>query len=352
MDTRTLFDAPAETEEAAVVLVAPPPAPQPVAKAAAPVATGPVLLAVDGNSVAHRAFHAYARDDGRPDVERSGMARYGFLALLAGLCDKVRPDALVVGFDCRDESCRRDVYPEYKEGRNERDPLLTSFMAEIPIIVRSLGVHVIVPPGWEADDVVASAAAAAESGGWRCVVATSDKDSFALVSDRTTVLRLRSGLDNAEEVTPDSLLRDVGVPPDRYVELAALRGDPSDNLPGVRGIGPARAAALLNEFPALDVSSDELLGVKSILGAAAGKALLDDLASDTSVFRRNVGLMSVRRDLPVDLGDCTMRTLTPAQIESVLDSWGLTSLTARLAVAIGVLPAEPPPPGDEDAPVG
>jgi len=351
MQALSLFD----VESAAGTATLPPPAGAlpaavvPRARAGPPVPrpAGPVLLAVDGNSLAHRAFHAYSAGDG---LAADRTPRHGFLALLAAVCDRTAPEGIVVGFDCRDRSARRDRHPEYKANRAPKDPALHALLDETPALLGALGVAVVVVEGWEADDVVASAAAHAEAAGWRCVVATSDRDAFALVSDRTLVLRLRSGMDNAIEVTPRRLRADLGVEPRQYVEYAALRGDVSDNLPGIRGVGPSKAAALLAAYPTVAAAAADPLGCRSVLGRALGQALLDDLADPaTSVFRRNVELMSVRRDLPLDL-EATRRSADPWQVAERLRAWGLPGLTGRMAVAVGMRPEAPPPVGDADAP--
>lgn len=356
MDPLSLFDAdlaplvgaestpPAAPARGAPVPVAGhrPPAP------AAPPA-GPLLLAVDGNSLAHRAFHAYgAIGLGGGGEDRSAL--YGFLALLTALHDKTGPTGVVVGFDCREASDRKERYPAYKANRPAKDPALHALLDLVPALLADLGVAVVTEHGWEADDVVGSAAAAARVAGWRCVVATSDRDAFALVDDTTTVLRLRSGLDNAVVVDPARLRRDQGVEPGQYVELAALRGDTSDNLPGVDGIGPARAAALLQAFPTVAAAGADPIGCRSVIGRRPGQALLDDLADPpASVFHRNVALMTIRTDLPVMPEACRPRVL-PQQIGERLDGWGLGRLAARAAVTLGARPAGPPPLTDADAP--
>ena len=356
----SLFDAPLERGTPprppgvrADVLVAPPPAPVRPATPPAPAATrparppggagvspvmkAPVLLAVDGNSLAHRAFHAYGAE----------MAHYGFIALLAAVCDRAAPERLVVGFDCRVASWRRDRYTDYKSQRAAKDPALSALLDDAPLLLTDLGIHVMCVEGWEADDVVGSAAAAAEAAGWRCVVATSDRDAFALVSETTTVLRLRSGMDNALEITPWSLRDDVGVGPEQYLEFSALRGDTSDNLRGIPGFGPSRAATLLRAFPTVDAAAADPIGCRSVLGRPWGQVLLDDLADpSTSVFRRNVELMAIRRDLPLDLDACRRRS-TPLHLAQRLAAWDLRGLDTRLALAVALLPESPPPP---DAP--
>ena len=308
------------------------------------------MLVVDGNSVAHRAFHAYAADELTDAGGRPRGAVYGFLALLCGICDRVSPDAVVVGFDSHGSSARKLRFPGYKAQRPDGDPALAMQMDDLACLLDRLGVAVLVPEGWEADDVLGSGAAAAEAGGWRAVLATSDRDSFGLVSETTTVLRLGSGLDRASEITPAVLASTVGVHPRQYVEFAALRGDTSDNLPGVPGVGAKRAAALLREYPTVAEAVGDPFGCRSVLGRPAGQALIDDLADPVaSIFLRNVDLMTIRRDLPIDL-ETARPSATPDAIERHLLAWELPTLVRRVTIALSVRPELPPPPGDADAP--
>lgn len=345
MESLSLFDAPAA--EAPSVVLAAPPAAVPAAAFRPPRPAAPVLLAIDGNSLAHRAFHAYGRVDealGRP---RGGL--YGFVALLCALSDKVAADGIVVGFDCRVSSWRKHRYAAYKANRVEKDPALYDLLDEAPTVLVELGVPVIVADGWEADDVVGSAAAQAASAGWRCVVATSDRDAFALIDDTTMVLRLRSGLDNAVEMTRTRLHRDFGILPEQYIEFAALRGDTSDNLPGISGIGPSRAAALLAAYATVAEAVADPLGCRSVLGKPLGQALIDDYISDASVFRRNVELMTIRRDVGVDIAAARL-SATAQQVADCLGRWELGALSTRATLALAArpepvpLPPQPPTP--------
>jgi 5'-3' exonuclease len=355
VDALSLFDADLRPVAPAAPAPATPSAPTAAPRNAVPPAprpappAGPTLLAVDGNSLAHRAFHAYgAIGLGGAGGDRSAL--YGFLALLTALHDKTDPDGIVVGFDCRTDSVRKDRHPGYKANRPDKDPALRALLDLAPALLADLGVPAVTAEGWEADDVVGSAASTAEAAGWRCVVATSDRDAFALISEATTVLRLRSGLDNAVAMDPARLRREIGVAPEQYVELAALRGDTSDNLKGVPGIGPARAAALLSAYPTVEAAAADPIGCRSVIGPGPGQALLDDLADEaTSVFLRNIALMTIRRDVPVDLDACRQRRSADA-LADTLDGWGLGHLAGRAAVALADRPSAIPPPTDADAP--
>ncbi|MGH8910370.1 MAG: 5'-3' exonuclease [Egibacteraceae bacterium] len=335
MEALSLFDADLRPAVPTVSAAAPPSAGQPSPQPRRPALPRlPVLLAIDGNSLAHRAFHAYPQ----------GLALRGFCSLLAAVADRAGGAGTVVGFDCAARSARRERWPSYKAQRPPKEAALRAVIASAEQLLRDLGVAVESVSGWEADDVLASAAATAEAAGWRCVLATSDRDAYAQVSDATTVLRLRAGLDHALEVTPRRLRAEVGVDPGQYVEFAALRGDVSDNLNGVPGVGRTRAAALLAAYPTVAAAAADPIGCRSVLGRPVGQALLDDLADPTtSRFLRNVDLMTVRRDLPIDLAGCR-RHIPPARIEDVLRARGLSGVAGRVAVALGARPDWPPPP--------
>jgi len=312
--------------------VAPEAAPSPPPGATAPPRTD--LLAVDGDGLAHRAFHAGA----------GGGPVAGFLSLLAGVAERAPAEGLLVAFDSRERSHRRERYPAYKAQRAEKPPELEALLLTLPEAAAELGLAVAVAEGWEADDVVASAAAAVESEGGRAVVATADRDALCLVSAATTVLALRGGGVAPVRMTPGRLRRDLGVDPAQYLEFAALRGDRSDNLPGVHGIGPRRAAALLAAYPSVAEAVADPLGCRSVLGPEVGQALLDDLASgEDSVFRRNVALMTPRRDLPVDLA-ASRRRPSAAHLSQRCSAWGVGRTAARLAAAVAARPEAPPPP--------
>ena len=333
MEALSLFDADLAPNTA---LAASPASMPGTAERPRPRPTGPripVLLAVDGNSLAHRAFHAYPMHE----------ALRGFCALLAAVADRAGPEATVVGFDCTEGSARRERWAGYKAQRPPKDVTLRVLIRSAEALLGELGVAVLRPEGWEADDVLASAAHTAETAGWRCVLATSDRDAYAQISDNTLVLRLRSGMDAAVEVTRERLRAEVGVDPEQYVEFAALRGDSSDNLDGVAGIGPARAAGLLRAYRTVAEAAADPIGCRSVLGRPAGQALLDDLADPpTSRFLRNVDLMTARRDLAVPLDGCR-RHVAPERIEELLAMRGLGGVAARMATAFGARPEWPPP---------
>ncbi len=234
---------------------------------------------LDGNSLTHRAYHAAATgrlldQDGRPVWALKGLV--GYAARAAAL---LRPDAMLIGFDCPDHSVRKDDYPGYKAHRPDKPADLVEQLLAAPVLLRTAGFGTVVHAAYEADDILASAASHARGAGWRSVVMTSDRDAFALIDATTSVLRVRNGgLDEAVLVTADSLAEVYGVHPWQYRDYAALRGDPSDNLPGVRGFGSATAARLLGAFGTLEAAwtaldNGDAQAVRTVVGEAASQHL-------------------------------------------------------------------------------
>lgn len=295
------------------------------------------VLVVDGNSLFHRAWHAYERSGMSNSAGRPVFGTYGFLALLSGISDKVVPDAIVVGFDDQRGSTRKARCQEYKATRGDKSPDLYVQMNDTHLALRELGVAVITPPGLEADDVLGSVAATAEQEGWRCVIATSDRDAFSLISATTTVLRLVSGLDNAVWMTPDVLVQTYGIRPEQYLDFAALRGDPSDNLAGVQGIGEKTAAKLLAGLGSLDSALDDLPMVATIAGPSVAKKLASPEAR--TAIDRNRDIMSINRTIPVDLQEATLRS-DAQKVGAVLRKLELPSLATRLTAALCRTPAQ------------
>jgi len=262
------------------------------------------LLAVDGNSLLHRSFHASARTGFHTADGRPMWAVRGLLSQLSAAVDRVCADAVVVGFDDPVSSVRRERWPTYKGHRDPKPRTLEDQLMASVEVLRELGVVVAVPSGLEADDVLASAAAYARSAGARTVLATSDRDSFALIDDNTKMLRiLNGGVDASPLLDPERLVMVTGVRPEQYLDFAALRGDASDNLPGVPGIGPKTAARLLVEFGSARAAFDDASGAgtrcRSVLGAATTRTL--GQPASRAVWELNCAAMAMVCDAPLGL---------------------------------------------------
>ncbi|MCW2522258.1 MAG: 5-3 exonuclease [Frankiales bacterium] len=234
-----------------------------------------LLLAVDGNSLVHRSFHALAATGMRSPDGAPMWAVRGLLTQLVAAVERIGPTAVVVGFDDPRASLRRDKWPQYKANRVEKLDSLVQQLELAVLVLRELGIQVIVPTGLEADDVLAAAARHASVTAGRTVIMTSDRDSFALIDDHTTVLRIiNGGVEASPLLSSARLYTKLGVTPAQYRDFAALRGDPSDNLPGVRGIGPKTAAKLLSALGSARAAFDDIdCGGEHVLRAVGAGAL-------------------------------------------------------------------------------
>jgi DNA polymerase-1 len=314
---------------------------------------------VDAPSLLHRNHHARAESALRDHGGRPAWALHGMLRQILEVVDQFAPDAVVFGLDDRAASVRTEAYPAYKAGRREKDPALVDQLERAGALLDALGLRTVTPPGLEADDVSASAAAWAERSGWNCVIVTSDRDSFAHISARTQVLRLISGgISGSPLLNPARLHTLYGIPAEHYLEYAALRGDVSDNLPGVPGIGEKSAPVLLSQMgsmravwadidhcdgatlvAALDSYCDET-GVRRI-GAGLLRRLTAAGARERYEF--NLAIMSGRTDLDLGLtpdvpGSPGLLPLHPDRVSRVVGHLGVPSTTQ---LALRVL-TEPP----------
>ncbi|MGI8680095.1 MAG: 5'-3' exonuclease [Jatrophihabitans sp.] len=282
--------------------------------------TGSVVLAVDGNSLVHRSFHAQAHS-GEPS-----WAVRGLLTQLVAAVERVRPVAVVVGFDDPDRSLRRERWPGYKANRTEKLDTLVEQLDDAVQAMRELGVAVVVPPGLEADDVLASTAAFARRSGARTVVVTSDRDAFTLIDDNTHVLRIiNGGVEASPVMTSERLVLLLGVRPEQYRDFAALRGDPSDNLPGVRGIGPRIGARLLTAFGSASAAFDDPAAVRARLGPGVARRMSDPAAR--VAWELNCQVMRMRDDLDLRLDlarGVGVLPLSPAAVEQAFRARRLT----------------------------
>jgi DNA polymerase-1 len=307
--------------------------------------TAPLLLVLDGNSLLHRAYHAAATGRLTDGTGRPVWAIKGLIGYLARATARLRPDAVMVGFDCPDHSARKDDYPGYKAHRPPKPDDLAEQIRAAPEVLRTAGVCTVLHPTWEADDVLASSAAHARHHGWRCVLVTSDRDAFSIIDAATSVLRIRNGgLDEAVMVTGASLAEVYGVHPWQYVDYAALRGDVSDNLRGVRGFGSATAARLLTVFGTVDaawaaIDAGDDHAVRAVVGDRA--AALTSPAT-REVVNRNRRLMRMRADLPVPSLDTARLPLNLAAMRRAFATRGINLGPSLWALTGGAPPAGSP----------
>src|SRR5262249_26086664 len=214
------------------------------------------LLVVDGDSLAHRAYHAlpksFRRAEGRP-----GNALLGFSNFLLRLWQSEQPRAVLVGWDSLDTlTYRHELLAGYQAGRVFDDDLLEQ-LDLLPDLVRAYGFAPAKAPGYEADDFLAAAVCKEEKRGGTALVVTSDRDSFQLASEQTTILQPTRGVSELARIGPSEGRERYGVEPAQVPGFIALRGDPSDKMPGARGVGPKTAASLLAQYDSLQAMLDD-----------------------------------------------------------------------------------------------
>ena len=214
------------------------------------------LLVVDGDSLAHRAYHAlpktFRRAEGKP-----GNALLGFSNFITRLWQSETPRAVVVGWDSLDTpTYRHELFAGYQGGREFDDDLLVQ-LDLLPELVRAFGFAAAKAPGYEADDFLAAAVQSEEKRGGNALVVTSDRDSFQLASEQTTVLTPTRGVSELARIGPAEVRERYGVDPHQVPDFIALRGDPSDKIPGARGVGPKTAASLLAQYGTLEAMLDD-----------------------------------------------------------------------------------------------
>src|SRR6266496_2356645 len=256
-------------------------------------------------------------------VGEPGEAVERVLAMLAKIGAEVRPTACVIGFDDPVHSLRRSRHPAYKAARPPKSMELLELLDEMPELLGSLGFSVVVPDALEADDVLGSAAALASRRLVAATLATGDQDAFALVRPTVRVLLMVAG-GRLEQVSPSWLRARYGVGPEQYPAFAALRGDSSDCLPGVRGIGAVTAAKLLGAYPDVEAAMADPAGVAGLLGAWVVEALV----SNRTTYELNRELMAIATDVPLDPAACGRR-LDRREVGEVLAERGLEDLADR-----------------------
>ena len=318
-----------------------------------------LLLAVDAPSLLHRNHHARAESDLRDGGGRPAWALHGMLRQILEVVDQFAPDAIVFGLDDRVSSEREAAYPAYKAGRAEKDAALVDQLERAGALLDALGLRTVTPAGLEADDVSASAATWAARHGWTCVIVTSDRDSFANISATTRVLRLINGGISASPLLDPARLRTLyGIAAEHYLEYAALRGDASDNLPGVPGIGERTAPVLLSQMGSMQAvwaDIDHCAGATLVatldsyceehglrrIGAGLLKRLTAEGARER--FEFNLALMSGRTDLDLGLTPDVPGTpgLLPLDPDRVARVVGYLGVSATTQLALRVL-TEPP----------
>jgi DNA polymerase I len=250
------------------------------------------VLLIDGHSMAYRAFFALPAENFTTASGQHTNAIYGFATMLLSLLTTEKPTHVAVAFDVSRTTFRSEIFPEYKANRAKTPDEFRSQMSYLHELVESFGISTFEIQGYEADDIIATIAKAAEKEGAQVLICTGDRDSFQLISDKTTVLYPKRGVSDLVRMNAQALLEKYGMTPEQYPDFAALRGDPSDNLPSVPGVGEKTAAKWIIEYGSLK----QLLAHVDDLGGKAGQSLKDCVTD----VERNRELTQLISTVPIE----------------------------------------------------
>jgi len=285
------------------------------------------LLLLDGHSLAYRAFFALPIENFSTVTGQPTNAVYGFTAMLINVLRDEKPTHLAVAFDRGEPTFRHEQYVEYKANRRETPEDFRSQLSLIFEVLDALGIRRLSAPGYEADDLIATLATQAAAEDMDVLIVTGDRDVLQLVSDRVTALMTRRGITEMTRFTPETVTEKYGLTPAQYPDFAALRGDPSDNLPGIPGVGEKTATKWIAEFGSLQALVDRVDEVKG----KAGDALREHLAG----VLRNRQLTALVTDLPAETVGAVPGDLLPVawdreKIHQLFDSLEFKVLRERL----------------------
>jgi DNA polymerase-1 len=299
------------------------------------------LLLLDGHSLAYRAFFALPPDLATTTGQPTN-AVYGFTSMLIKMLQDEHPTHVAVAFDRGEPTFRHEQYVDYKANRRETPADFRSQLGLIFEVLDALGIARLSVPGYEADDIIATLAGEAVGAGLDVLIVTGDRDVLQLVSPQVTALMTRRGISEMTRFTPDEVIAKYGLTPAQYPDFAAIRGDPSDNLPSIPGVGEKTAARWIADFGSLAQLVDQVDEVKGKAG--------DKLREHLGDVLRNRQLTELARDVPLDVGPLDLRP-TPwdrEQIHQLFDTLEFQVLRDRLYATLpdgiaGTAPGQPGP---------
>jgi DNA polymerase-1 len=246
------------------------------------------LLLIDGHSMAYRAFYALPAENFKTSTGQPTNAIYGFASMLINLIKEEKPTHIAVAFDVSRRTFRTEKFADYKANRASTPDEFRSQLSHINEMINGFGIKHFELEGYEADDIIATFAKAAEKKGFQTLICTGDRDSFQLVNGKTTVLYPKKGVTEMNRMTPEAVFEKYGLTPKQYPDFAALRGDPSDNLPSVPGVGEKTATKWIVDYGSLE----KLLEKSDELGGKVGESL-----------RTNIEMVKLNRELTHLLDD-------------------------------------------------
>ena len=282
------------------------------------------LLLLDGHSLAYRAFFALPVENFSTTTGQPTNAVYGFTSMLINVIRDEQPTHIAVCFDLSAPTFRHEAYAEYKATRSETPADFRGQVSLIREVLEALRIPTVEAPGYEADDSIATLACQARDQGFQVLIVTGDRDAYQLVDDDITVLMTRKGISDMTRFTPAEVMVKYGLTPSQYPDFAALRGDPSDNLPNIPGVGEKTAIKLVQQFENLDNLCDRVDEIPGKTGIAVREHLANVM--------RNRQLTELRRDVPLAVGpeDLRMGPWDRDEVHKLFDTLQFRVLRERL----------------------
>lgn len=295
-----------------------------------------LLIIIDGNAIIHRAYHALP-----PLTDKNGRmvnAVYGFTSMLLKVMHDLQPTHLAVSFDVAGKTFRDDLYEKYKATRVKADQELYDQIPLVHDVVRAFGFPILTKEGFEADDVIGTIIEKTKKQKIKTVIVTGDMDMLQLVGGSVRVYELRKGLSDIVIFDEKKVAERYGFGPEHIVDYKALRGDPSDNIPGIKGIGEKGASELIQTYGSIDALYKRIKKQESKIKNELKPALLKKLVEGEKDARMSLELGTIRRDVPgidVKLDGCRIRELDREKIMALFQEFNFASLAKRLPGAAG-----------------
>ena len=282
------------------------------------------LLLIDGHSLAYRAFYALPAENFVTSNGQHTNAVYGFASMLINLITSEKPTHIATAFDVSRKTFRSERFPEYKANRSATPDEFRSQTSYLFDLVHGFGIRHFAVEGFEADDIIATLAKRAEADGFEVLICTGDRDSFQLINSKTTVLYPKRGVTDLARMTPDAVIEKYGLTPAQYPDFAALRGDPSDNLPSIPGVGEKTAAKWIAEYGSLEKLIENI-------GSVGGK-VGDSLRANISSVELNSELTRLRSDMEIEtpISQLLWEGALVSELNLLLDKLEIKALKERV----------------------
>uniref|UniRef100_UPI0025CC7897 5'-3' exonuclease n=1 Tax=uncultured Enorma sp. TaxID=1714346 RepID=UPI0025CC7897 len=284
---------------------------------------------IDGNSLMHRAFHAVPPTMNAPDGTPTN-AIFGFLNMFLKMIDAFHPDGVVVAFDKGKPRVRMEMLPQYKAQRPPMDPDLRQQFPRVKELLARISVPVLEAEGWEGDDILGTLARAGEAAGCDMLLITGDRDMYQLTTEHVKIVGTKKGLSDVQIMTPETV-EDLyhGITPELVPDFYGLKGDSSDNIPGVPGIGPKKASALIAQYGSLDGVITHADEIKGKMGENL-RAHIDD-----ALVSRRVATIQTNAPVEVDFEATSFPAYDAQAISEALDELGIMSMQNRFLALLG-----------------